>query len=122
MRKYYMYPAVFQPDGDMWTVTFPDIDNAFTSADTLEEAIIDARAVLEDCMYFRAIQNDEIPVSSKLSDIDVPSGGIVQMVAVLMTHVRDMWQENDEPVRALAQVIEDEKIYLRVNILPYHFR
>ena len=122
MRKYYMYPAVFQPDGDMWTVTFPDIDNAFTSADTLEEAIIDARAVLEDCMYFRAIQNDEIPVSSKLSDIDVPSGGIVQMVAALMTHVRDMWQENDEPVRALAQMIEDEKIYLRVNILPYHFR
>lgn len=100
--NYYMYPAVFQPDGDMWTVTFPDIDNAFTSADTPEEAIIDARSVLEDCMYFREIQNDEIPVPSRLSDIDVPSNGFVQMVAAFMTPVRDMWEENDEPVRALA--------------------
>ena len=94
--KYYMYPAVFQPDGDMWTVTFPDVENAFTSADTLEEAIIEARAVLEDCMYFREIQNDEIPMPSRLSDVDVPSGGIVQRVAAFMPPVRDMWYEPDE--------------------------
>ncbi|MBR0167594.1 MAG: hypothetical protein IJQ08_02880 [Synergistaceae bacterium] len=97
--KYYMYPAVFQPDGDMWTVTFPDIENAFTSAETLEEAIIDARAVLEDCMYFREIQNDEIPLPTRAGDIDVPSGGFVQMVAAFMSPVRDMWEE---PAGALA--------------------
>ena len=100
--KYYMYPAIFQPDGDMWTVTFPDIENAFTSADTLEEAIIDARSVLEDCLYFREIQNDEIPSPSRGSDVDVPSGGFVQMVAAFMNPVRDMWNEDSEPVGALA--------------------
>ncbi len=91
----YVYPAIFQPDGDMWTVRFPDIENAFTSAETLEESIIDARAVLEDCMYFREIQNDDILSPAKASDIDVPSGGFVQMVAAFMSPVRDMWNEPD---------------------------
>ena len=93
--KYYMYPAIFRPDGDMWTVTFPDIENAFTSAETLEEAIIDARAVLEDCMYFREIQNDDIPLPAKAGEIEIPPGGFVQMVAAYMSPVRDMWNEPD---------------------------
>ena len=95
LKDYYMYPALFQPDGDMWTVTFPDIDNAFTSADTLEEAIIDAQAVLEDCMYFREEQDDEIPVPSKLKDIVLPSGGFVQMVVAVMKHARNNWVANE---------------------------
>ena len=100
-RNYYMYPAVFQPDGDMWTVTFPDIDNAFTSADSLEEAIIDARTVLEDCMYFREEQNDDIPEPSRINEIHCPSGGMIQMVAASMQDVRRLWEsETDEPVVA----------------------
>ena len=86
----------------MWTVTFPDIENAFTSADTFEEAVVDAMAVLEDCMYFREIQNDDIPAPSRLNDIEVPSGGFVQMIVALMNPVRAMWEENNEQVRALA--------------------
>ena len=101
--KYYMYPALFQHDGDMWTVTFPDIDNAFTSADSLEEAIIDARTVLEDCMYFREAQNDEIPEPSVISEIECPSGGIIQMVAASMQEVRRLWgAEIDEPAAVSA--------------------
>ena len=98
---YYMYPAVFQPDGDMWTVTFPDIDNAFTSADSLEEAIIDAQAVLEDCMYFREEMNDEIPKPSRISQLPEVSGGFVQRVVAVMKPVRNAWGI-DEPAEALA--------------------
>ena len=101
--EYYIYPAVFQPDGDMWTVTFPDIDNAFTSADSLAEAIIDAKAVLEDCLYFREIQNDEIPKASGINEIECPSGGIIQMVAASMQDVRNLWESGiDEPVGVSA--------------------
>ena len=101
--KYYMYPAVFQSDGDMWTVTFPDIDNAFTSADSLEEAIIDARTVLEDCMYFREVQNDEIPEPSMINEIQCSSGGMIQMVAASMQEVRRLWEsETAEPIVASA--------------------
>ena len=106
--KYYMYPAVFQPDGDMWTVTFPDIENAFTSSDTLGEAILDARAVLEDCMYFREIQNDDIPVPSQIDNIEKPSGGIVQMVAAFMPDVRDLWNSK-ETVKITPKVLAHKK-------------
>lgn len=71
------------------------------SADSLEEAIIDAQAVLEDCMYFREEQGDEIPAPSRLSDIARPSGGLVQMVVAVMNKVRDDWlNEDSEAVSA----------------------
>ena len=88
---YYNYPAVFQPDGGMWTVTFPDIENAFTSAETLDEAIVEAQAVLEDCMYFRETQKDEIPSPTPLEEISRPAGGLVQMVVAAMPQVRLAW-------------------------------
>ena len=49
----YIFPAVFTKDEEgMWSVTFPDLENCFTSADTLEEAIEQSKYVLEDCLYF----------------------------------------------------------------------
>ena len=56
MKKYpdrYIFPAIFSKDEEgMWDVRFPDLDNCFTSADTLEEAIDQAKYTLEDCLYF----------------------------------------------------------------------
>ena len=88
---YYSYPAIFQPDSDMWMVTFPDIENAFTSADTLEEAIVEAQAVLEDCLYFREEQGDEIPSPTPLENLVPPTGGLAQMVVAVMPPARHLW-------------------------------
>ena len=86
---HYRYPAVFEPDGDLWTVTFPDLDNCFTSADTLDDAIVEAQAVLEDCMYFREVQKDCIPAPSAATTC--PPDGLVQMVVAFMPPVRRSW-------------------------------
>ena len=94
--KYYIYPAIFQQDGEMWTATFPDIENAFTSADSLAEAIISAGEVLEDCMYFREVQNDDIPIPTSLNDIDIPAGEIAQIVVADMTRARKIWGNEDD--------------------------
>ena len=88
---HYGYPAIFRPDGEMWTVAFPDIENAFTSADTLDEAIVEAQAVLEDCMYFREAQEDDIPPPTPLDNIPRPEGGLVQIVVAVMPPVRRSW-------------------------------
>ena len=88
---YYRYPAVFEPDGDGWAVSFPDLENCFTSADSLEEAIIQAQAVLEDCMYFREVQKDDIPTPSAIYAASFPSSGLVQMVVAFMPPVRRAW-------------------------------
>ncbi len=91
--NYYKYPAVFAPDGDGWTVTFPDLDNCFTSADTVEEAIVEAQAVLEDCLYFREAQHDEIPEPTPTEKVSAPKDGFVQMVVAAMVPVRRAWSK-----------------------------
>ena len=51
--KHYGYPAIIRPDDDGWTARFPDLENCFTCGNTVEEVILEAQAVLEECLYFR---------------------------------------------------------------------
>lgn len=97
---YYSYPAIFSREGNFWNVFFPDIENAFTSADSLAEAIIDAQSVLEDCMFFREEQNDEIPIPTPLENVLCPEGAFKQIVAAFMPPVRNSW--NDEDINGKA--------------------
>lgn len=90
---YYTYPAVFYPDGDGWSVEFPDLENCFTSADSLEEALIEAQSILEDCMYFREVQKDEIPEPTDVDAIVPPEGGLVQRVVADMGPTRRAWSK-----------------------------
>ena len=91
--NFYKYPAVFTPDGDGWTVTFPDLDNCFTSADTVEESILEAQAVLEDCLYFREAQKDHIPAPTPAENVPRPQDGFVQIVVASMPQVRRAWSK-----------------------------
>jgi predicted RNase H-like HicB family nuclease len=84
----YAYPAIFSTDGDGWEVSFPDLGNCYTAADTLEKAIVEARYVLEDVMYLREKELDEIPVPSKLEDIKSKEGEVIQLVVAEMPEVR----------------------------------
>ena len=88
LPDYYAYPAVFTTDGDGWEVSFPDVDNAFTAADTLEQAIVEARIVLEDIMYHREKEKDAIPTPTPLMEIRAHPGDLVQLVVAVMPPVR----------------------------------
>ena len=70
---------------------FPDLDNCFTSADSMEESIVEAQAVLEDCMYFREKQNDEIPQPTPFESITLEKGSFIQAVVAVMPPVRRAW-------------------------------
>jgi predicted RNase H-like HicB family nuclease len=84
----YAYPAVFSTDGDGWEVSFPDLDNCYTASETLESAVMEARFVLEDIMYLREKERDEIPIPSKLEDIQTQKGEIVQLIVASMPDAR----------------------------------
>jgi predicted RNase H-like HicB family nuclease len=85
---YYAYPAIFTTDGDGWEAAFPDLDNCFTAADTLEQAIVEAKYVLEDAMYFRERDNDDIPAPTPLAKIKAKPGDVVQLVVAVMPETR----------------------------------
>lgn len=84
----YAYPALFKQDEKGWEVFFPDIDNCHTAAETLEKAIVEARYVLEDIMYLREKDKDDIPLPTRLEDVKANPGEIVQLVVAIMPEVR----------------------------------
>lgn len=93
LPDYYSYPAIFSTDGDGWEVSFPDIDNAFTAADTLEQAILEARYMLEDIMYMREKEHDIIPSATPLNKVKAADGDVVQLVVASMPEVRRQFRQ-----------------------------
>ena len=47
MKDIYIFPAVFLKEEDGYSVSFPDIDGAFTCGETFEEALFMAKDCLE---------------------------------------------------------------------------
>lgn len=92
--KRYVYPAILSPCEDRaWEVFFPDLDNCFTAADSLGEALEQARCVLEDCLVHREMDKDEIPEPTPLQQIETPDGSLCQLVVAVMAPVRRAWSQ-----------------------------
>lgn len=62
----YVYPAIFTPDGNGWSVRFPDVQNCFTDGDTLAEALEMAEDALCMMLYDAEERGQEIPAASDL--------------------------------------------------------
>ena len=58
MKDIYIFPAVFLKEEDGYSVSFPDIDGAFTCGETFEEALFMAK----DCLELNLDTVDEIPM------------------------------------------------------------
>lgn len=88
-----IYPACFFHDEDGYSVIFPDLNWLATCGDTLEETMYMAVDCLAGYLYEAQIDGDEIPLPSKLGDIDIkaiaeeleitmPADSFVNMVSV----------------------------------------
>jgi predicted RNase H-like HicB family nuclease len=105
----YAYPALFTKDGGGWEVFFPDVDNAFTAADTLEQAILEARYVLEDVMYLRERDGDEIPSPTPLDEVERKPGEVVQIIVACMPETRRHYSEKSvKKTLTIPAWMEDE--------------
>ena len=56
----YVYPAVFTPEEEGYSINFPDLENCFTSAETLEEGMEMANDVL--CLTLYGLEQDDKPI------------------------------------------------------------
>jgi predicted RNase H-like HicB family nuclease len=91
----YAYPAIFIPcdeeDGGGYEVRFPDLENCFTAGDTVEEAVEQAKYVLEDCLYHAEKNDEPTRRSTPLEEVACPKGGLKQLVVAVMPPVRRAW-------------------------------
>lgn len=64
-----IYPAIIKKDkGDHYLVTFPDLPEAITEGDTLEEALFNASEVLTLTLEGRAEEEMDIPTPSIIKE------------------------------------------------------
>lgn len=81
------YGAKIVPDDDGYLVTFRDIENAFTYAETLDEAIFNAQEVLDLMLLDRLEKDEDIPVPSKLKNGEVVITASPEVVAPALLHI-----------------------------------
>lgn len=88
MKDTYIYPAVFYCEEDGISIVFPDLPGCCPCADTISEAVKNAREALGLHLYGMELDGDEIPNPSDPKEID-SDGGVLMLVDVFMPTVRD---------------------------------
>ena len=76
----YVYPAVLQPDGGGYSVSFPDVEGAITCGDTLAQALEMAQDAL--CLMLTRMedQGEEITPPSAFGAVRCGAGDIVTLI------------------------------------------
>lgn len=77
----YVYPAVFTEEESGYSINFPDLENCFTSAETLIEGIKMANDVLCLMLYEMEESGETIPAASSIHDILVQENEFVNLIA-----------------------------------------
>ena len=84
MKDIYIFPAVFLKEEDGYSISFPDIDGAFTCGETFEEALFMAK----DCLELNLDTVDEIPHVTDIDKIKLNENEYLVMVQADMLNFR----------------------------------
>lgn len=77
----YVYPAVFTEVDCGYSIVFPDLENCFTSAQTLGEGLKKANDVLCLMLYEMEQSGKVIPAPSSIRDIPVGENAFVNFIS-----------------------------------------
>ena len=62
------YPCIIKEDDGIFYVNFPDFDDCFTDGDTMEEAVSNAKDVLEAVAFSYMKNNKPLPEPGKVNE------------------------------------------------------
>ncbi len=76
----YIYPAVFQMEGDIFNVNFPDFESCYTQGENLQDAFEMAQDVL--CLTLYALEQDgqTIPKASNITDLQLNKNEFASLI------------------------------------------
>ena len=87
----YVYPAVFTPESNGYSINFPDFESCYTSAETLEEGMVMANDVLCLTLYGMEEDGKEIPKASGARAVAVEGDAFVTLIACDTIEYRKMF-------------------------------
>ncbi|MBR1853419.1 MAG: type II toxin-antitoxin system HicB family antitoxin [Lachnospiraceae bacterium] len=77
----YVYPAVFTPDEDGFSITFPDIDGCYTQGDDLADGIKMAEDALALMLTYYEDERKEIPVPTPINDLSLENDAFTSYIS-----------------------------------------
>lgn len=76
----YVYPAVFEKDGDSYAVSFPDLEGCFTCGDDMSDALAMAEDALNLWLWEAEESGDAIPEPTPLKEIKTDNNSVASLV------------------------------------------
>lgn len=83
-KRILVYPAVFEKENDEYNVTFPDVPEAITCGDSVENAVEMAQSALGLALY----ESKEFPKASNPKEIDVNEDSFISMITLDIAEYR----------------------------------
>lgn len=78
----YVYPAIFMPeDGGSYSIRFPDLENCFTSGESLADGMTMAEDALCLVLYDMEETGAEIPAASDLKEVQAEGNEFVTLIS-----------------------------------------
>ena len=88
MPESYTYPAKFYIDSDGITIKFPDLPGCLSCADTIKEALYNAKEALELYMFGLEEDGEIIPKPTDMNKIPLKSNEVLASVKADMVTAR----------------------------------
>lgn len=90
MKKRYAYLAKFiYEDNGTISVIFPDLPGCFSAADTIEQAVENAKEAMGLHIWSMEKDGDEIPEPSSLKDLELDKNEAAHIIEVFMPSIRE---------------------------------
>ncbi|TCJ96160.1 antitoxin HicB [Volucribacter psittacicida] len=101
------YPAIFEPEGDGFNITFRDIPEAITCGDDYQDALIMAEDALVTAMDFYFEDKRQVPLPSQPQKGDV----LIELPPSVATKVLLLNE-------MIEQKISNAELARRINVTP----
>lgn len=89
MKDTYIFPAVFDYSEDGISIEFPDLPGCLPCADSLEEAVANAKDALMLHLFGMEQDEEEIPLPSSIADIHTEKNQAIILIDVFMPPFRE---------------------------------
>ena len=113
----YIYPAIFTPEkGGAYSVIFPDLDDCYTSGESLADAMDMARDALCLDLYWRETEHRPIPRASAPTDISAGKKAFVNLVLCDTDFYRRYYASKAvKKTLTIPQWLNDEAVANNIN-------
>ena len=111
MKEKYIFPAIFEKEEDGYSISFPDLEGAFSCADTFEEALYMAKDCLE--LYLDGLEN--IPTPKEVKKLK-KNETLIMIEANMLEYKKRNQNKSVSTTVTLPKWLKDTAIEKKINL------